>query len=56
MYINPVFQGSALPTYLNSTRPDPTKVLVGLVIWNIDDNAVNWSDGTHWRDSDGNIT
>jgi hypothetical protein len=25
-------------------------------IWNTDDNAPNWSDGTNWRDAAGTIT
>ncbi len=42
--------------FTNATRPDPTTVLVGTMIFNTDDNAPNWGDGAEWRDAAGNIT
>lgn len=43
-------------SYDNTTRPLPSNVPAGTWIWNTEDNAPNWSDGTNWRDADGNIT
>lgn len=40
----------------NTTRPDPTTVLVGTMIFNTDDGAPNWSNGTNWVDASGNLT
>jgi hypothetical protein len=42
--------------YSNATRPDASKVPPGSSIWNVDDRAPNWSDGTDWRDAMGNLT
>lgn len=42
--------------FTNLTRPNAADYPPGAWIWNLDDNAPNWSDGTNWRDSDGNIT
>lgn len=39
--------------YTNLTRPAPT---LGLMIFNTDDLAPNWGDGTYWRDAQGNVT
>lgn len=47
---------ASLGVFDNTTRPDPTTVAVGTQIYNTDDNAPNYSDGTNWRDSDGAIT
>lgn len=48
---------AAEPTRVdNTTRPEPGDVAVGTWVWNTDDNAPNWSDGTNWRDAQGNIT
>jgi len=43
-------------TYNDTTRLAATSFAAGTWIWNTDDNAPNWSDGTNWRDSDGNLT
>lgn len=40
----------------NSTRPSASDFEAGAYVWNTDDNAPNWSDGTDWRDAQGNIT
>ncbi|WP_211062127.1 glycosyl hydrolase family 28-related protein [Heyndrickxia faecalis] len=45
-----------LTVFNNSTRPSPSYVGVGGVIYNTDDNAPNFSDGTNWRDAMGNLT
>jgi len=45
-----------LPSYSNSTRPDAGSISVGGAIWNTDDNAPNWSDGSDWRDGSGSVT
>jgi len=42
--------------YTNATRPAASSVAVGTQIWNSDDKSPNWSDGTNWYDSSGNIT
>lgn len=42
--------------YDNDTRPDADTVPEHTSIWNTDDNAHNWSDGTNWRDANGDIT
>lgn len=47
---------SSLPSYTNALRPDATDVPARSAIWNSDDNAPNWSDGTVWRDASGSIT
>ena len=51
-----VGQDSALKSYTNATRPAATAVPTFSAIWNTDDNAANWSDGTNWRDNAGSIT
>lgn len=45
-----------LAVYTNSNRPDPSKIPHGSMIYNTDDNAPNFSDGTNWRDAAGTIT
>lgn len=47
---------SAGPAYDNATRPSPTVVPLFTSIWNTDDDAPNYSDGTNWRDAAGIIT
>ena len=42
--------------YSNSTRPAAGLFRPGFRIWNTDDNAPNYSDGTNWRDAAGVIT
>ena len=44
------------PVYTNATRPAASSVDEGGMIYNSDDNAPNFSDGTNWRDAAGNIT
>lgn len=40
----------------NATRGAASAYSAGMMIWNTDDNAPNWSDGSAWRDAAGNIT
>jgi hypothetical protein len=49
MYLRP-------EAYTNITRPSATLYPVGAGIWNTDDSAYNYSDGTAWRDSVGVLT
>lgn len=42
--------------YANATRPAASSLKLGTQIWNSDDNAPNFSDGTNWRDATGVIT
>lgn len=63
-----VFQGAvkigefsgAIESFTNpagaNPRPDPDSVPVGTIIYNTDDNAPNYSDGTNWRDATGTLT
>jgi hypothetical protein len=44
------------PVVTTATRPDPSTVPAGYTVWNADDNALNLSDGTNWRDTAGNLT
>ena len=44
------------PVYTDSTRPSAALFLAGTRIWNTDDNAYNYSDGTNWRDAQGGLT
>ena len=48
--------GGSTPTYTDTSRPDPTTVAIGTVIFNTDDGFPNWSDGTNWVDSAGLTT
>lgn len=43
-------------TYSNALRPLATAYPAGTMIWNTDDNAPNYSDGTAWRDAVGSLT
>lgn len=45
-----------LPIFNNMTRPNPALVPPGTAIFNSDDNAPNYSDGTTWLDAMGSIT
>ena len=47
---------SPLPSYSNATRPAATTIPARTAIWNTDDSAENFSDGTNWRDNAGNLT
>ena len=49
-------QGPALTSYTNLTRPAANTLPAGSSIWNTDDNAPNFSDGTVWRDAMGTQT
>ncbi len=42
--------------YSDATRPAASKFLAGTSIWNTSANCRQWSDGTNWRDSQGNLT
>ena len=52
----PVWDNEPLPVYNNTTRPDASELTVCLPIFNTDDCAPNWSNGTDWVDADGHIT
>ena len=43
-------------TFSNGTRPAASGYPVGAMVWNTDDNAPNFSDGTNWRDASGGLT
>lgn len=45
-----------IQVYSNATRPDASNVPAGHMIWNSDDLAPNFSDGTEWRDAFGAST
>lgn len=67
-----VFEWTSLPEYLTpglfciapiplqrfstATRPDPTALPAGVMIFNTDDGAPNWSNGAVWVDALGNET
>ncbi len=40
----------------DADRPAADTFLRGTGIWNTDDNAYNYSDGTNWRDAQGALT
>ena len=42
--------------YDTASRPDPTLVLVGTMIFNTDDGVPNWSNGSVWVDASGTPT
>jgi len=44
------------PAFTDLSRPAPAAWPIFAAIWNTDDNALNWSDGTNWRDAAGVIT
>ena len=48
--------GPTTPSYDNIDRPAANLVPVFMSIWNTDERAPEWSDGTNWRDVQGNIT
>ena len=43
-------------TFSDSNRPAAGNCNIGDMIYNTDDNAPNWCDGTSWRDAMGTIT
>jgi hypothetical protein len=48
--------GSVPISYSDITRPAANTIPTFTPIWNTDDDALNWSDGANWRDSNGAIT
>ena len=48
--------GHVPQNFTNATRPAPAAVPLFTWIFNTDDAAPNWSDGTNWRDATGVIT
>lgn len=42
--------------FSNTDRPSAATYYAGMKVWNTDDAAFNYSDGTNWRDAMGNIT
>jgi hypothetical protein len=40
----------------DANRPSATTFLAGTKVWNTDDAAYNYSDGTAWRDAIGALT
>jgi hypothetical protein len=51
-----VFFGRVPLSFSDTTRGSAADVPVLSYIWNTDDNALNWSDGTVWRDATGAVT
>ncbi len=45
-----------LDVYSNTSRPAPSTMPAGYTFFNSDDNYINVSDGTNWRDPTGAIT
>jgi hypothetical protein len=45
-----------LKTYTDATRPAANTLPAGSLIYNTDDTAPNYSDGTDWRDAMGTVT
>jgi hypothetical protein len=44
------------PSFDNASEPDPSTVEAGYMIFNTDENILKVSDGTNWRDMNGNLT
>lgn len=53
---NSVNYNPPVQSYSNAGRPAATAYAAGSAIWNTDDNAPNYSDGTNWRDAAGSTT
>lgn len=51
-----VGKGIEHAVFTNAGRPAASGLEAGTEIWNSDDNAPNYSDGTNWRDAAGNTT
>ena len=47
---------TSLPPFSDATRPSPFSTPVGYAIFNTDDNAPNFCDGSSWRDALGMVT
>ncbi len=45
----------AVKAYFQAERPDASKVPAGTMIYNLNGNMPNWSDGTDWRDAEGTL-
>jgi len=54
--LSTIMRRMPLRSYSNTTRGAANLFTAGAMIFNTDDNAPNWSDGTSWRDAMGNIT
>ena len=48
--------GHVPQSFTTASRPAPGAVPIFTWIFNMDDDAPNWSDGTDWRDAAGVIT
>jgi len=48
--------GHVVGAYSNVGRPAASAFPIYSAIWNTDDQALNWTDGTNWRDAAGVIT
>lgn len=46
----------SFPPFTDLTRPAATAWPLYGAIWNTDDDALNWTDGTNWLDATGAIT
>lgn len=46
----------SFPPFTDLTRPAATAWPLFGAIWNTDDSALNWTDGTNWLDATGTIT
>jgi len=49
-------QRASYGAFSNADRPDASTLQPGTQIFNTDTNTPEWSDGTNWRDSSGNLT
>ena len=50
-----VRKGMAIPAFSNNQRPDASSMAIGQSIFNTTTGQPNWSDGSNWVDSAGNI-
>ncbi len=53
---NIIFSELTVSSFTDASRPDPTTISKGVIIFNDDDLTLNVSDGTNWRDMTGSIT
>jgi hypothetical protein len=51
-----LFFGRVPTAYSDAGRPAAASVPIFAHIWNTDDDAINWSDGTDWKDAAGMTT
>lgn len=54
--LSTILRRMPLRSYNDTTRGLASNFTVGAMIFNTDDSAPNWSDGTHWRDAMGHET